>query len=521
MNQSEKQQVARATGIVGAATLLSRILGFVRDMVIAGVFGAGLASDAFFVAFRLPNLMRRLFAEGSLSMAFVPVLNQYLATEGKESAFTFARAGFRTLAAILFGIAVCGVLCAPSIVSVISPGFVKDPAKLALTIDLTRVMFPYVFFICLVALAMGLLNSLGHFAMPAFAPVMLNVSMIASVVLLSGHLSHPVMALAIGVVIGGVVQWGMQVPVLWRKGFRFRGPGGISHPGIKKVGRLMLPTVFGAAVYQISILLGTLLASLLEEGSVSYLYYADRLVQFPLAIFGISAATAVLPTLSRQVAAGRYEDLGDTFGEALRWMLFINLPAMAGLMALAAPIVALLFERGAFNAAMTKGCTTALFYYAAGLWSFACVRIVVSVFYAMQDTKTPVKMASLSLVANMVFAVVLMFPLSYGGLALATTLGSVVNLLLLSFSLHRKIPGLFTFSILKSGCRSAIGAAGMGGLVYGGDLMLADWLGGGGTALLIRVGGGIALGVIAYCGYSFGTRSPEFAIALRWLRRKV
>lgn len=520
MGRSEKGRVLRAAGVVGAATLLSRILGFVRDMVIAAFFGVSTAADAFFVAFRIPNLMRRLLAEGSLSMAFVPVFNAEMACNGREEAFAFARSAFRILALLLLVLTFVGVLAAPLIVQVIAPGFADTPDKMALTVWLTRITFPYVFFICLVALAMGMLNSLGHFAVPALSPVVLNLAMILSVWLLASRIHPAVTALSIGVLGGGLFQLLMQLPVLWRKGFRFRGKAPWLHSGVRQVGKLMLPTIFGAAVYQLSIVIGTLLASFLEAGSVSYLYYADRLVQFPLAIFGISAATAVLPTLSRQAASGRMEDLKDTFGEALRWMLFINLPAMAGLLALAHPMVALLFQRGAFDAASVAGTATALMYYSVGLWAFACVRIVVSVFYAMQDTRTPVLVGSLSLGAGILFSLILMFPLSYGGLALATSLGSMVNFALLAWLLSRKIPGLFSGGIVRSILCSLINAVLMGLTVRGLDLFLASRLGEGSLWLGLRVLAGILLGAGLYGAGAFLLKSPELNMALRWIRRR-
>ncbi|MBW2572534.1 MAG: murein biosynthesis integral membrane protein MurJ, partial [Deltaproteobacteria bacterium] len=251
---SENDRVTKATGVVGSATLLSRIFGFIRDVVIAGFFGAGLSSDAFFVAFRIPNLLRRLFAEGSLSVAFIPVFTEYLTHRGKEDAFEMARSAVRLLSVLLVAVAVTGIVFSPLIIRIIAPGFADSPEKFALTIFLTRVMFPYIFFIGMVALSMGILNVLGHFAAPALAPVFLNISIICSVFLISPHMTDPVTGLAVGVVIGGVFQLALQVPFLIKQGFFFWQKAKIFHPGLKKIGRLMLPTIFGAAVYQINIL---------------------------------------------------------------------------------------------------------------------------------------------------------------------------------------------------------------------------------------------------------------------------
>ena len=405
---SENDRVAKAAGVVGSATFLSRIFGYIRDMVLAWFFGAGLYSDAFFVAFRIPNLLRRLFAEGSLSIAFIPVFTDYLKNQGKDDAFEMARSAIRLLSVLLVIAAIIGVLLSPIIIRVIAPGFAESPEKLSITIFLTRIMFPYIFFIGMVALSMGILNVLGHFAAPALAPVFLNISIICSVFLISPYMADPVTGIAIGVLIGGVLQLILQVPFLINKGFYFWQKAKIYHPGLKRIGLLMLPTIFGAAVYQINILVGTLLASLLPEGSVSYLYYADRLVQFPLGIFAIAAATAVLPSLSRQAAEKELPDFKNTFSYAMKLVFFITIPSMVGLIVLREPIVALLFKRGAFDTETTRLTAYALLYYAIGLWAFSGVRIVVSAFYALQDTRTPVRMAVISVVAKIILSVILM-----------------------------------------------------------------------------------------------------------------
>ncbi len=439
---------------MGAATLLSRIFGFVRDMVIASVFGAGLSADAFFVAFRIPNLLRRLFAEGSLSITFIPVFSEYLTQSGKKEAFQMARSAIRMLSVLLIGIVIVGVLLSPLIVRLIAPGFAQTPGKLVLTTALTRLMFPYIFFIGLVALFMGILNVLGHFAAPALAPVCLNVAMIGSVFLIAPLMSDPITGLAVGVIIGGFLQLVLQTPFLIRKGFLFWKRAPLYHPALRKIGVLMAPTILGAAVYQINILVGTLLASLLPQGSVSYLYYADRLVQFPLGVFAIAIATAVLPSLSRQAAARDMDALNATFGYALRLVLFITVPAMIGLIVLREPIVALLFKRGAFDAAATRQTAIALLYYGLGLWAFSAVRVVVSTFYALQDTRTPVRMAIISIVVNIVMGVILMKPLEHGGLALATSLASMLNLTLLIWVLKKRLGQLNWRRILLSGLKT-------------------------------------------------------------------
>lgn len=458
---TEKKRITKAAGIIGFFTLVSRVLGFLRDMIIAWIFGAGILTDAFFVAFRLPNLFRRLFGEGSLTVSFIPVFSSHMATYGKHEAFQLARSAVRMLSIVLVVFTVIGIIAAPWIIRMIAPGFAG--AQFATTVVLTRIMFPYIFFICLVALGMGILNALGHFAAPALAPVILNLSIIASVLFISPRLSEPVTGLAIGVLIGGGLQLLLQIPFLIQQKFFFWHRAAIYHPGLKKIGRLMLPSVFGAAVYQINILIGTLLASFLAKGSVSYLYYADRLVQFPLGIFAISMSVAILPSLARQAADHDMSELNETFAYALKLIFFITLPAMTGLIVLRDPIVSLLFERGAFDPASTRRTADALLFFSAGLWAFSAVRIVVSTFYALQDTRTPVVMATLSVIANVFLCLLLMGPMAHAGLALAASLSSMLNFCLLIMALRKKLGALGWKKIIESVSRSVICSALMGG----------------------------------------------------------
>ena len=506
---SENDRVTKATGVVGSATLLSRIFGFIRDVVIAGFFGAGLSSDAFFVAFRIPNLLRRLFAEGSLSVAFIPVFTEYLTQRGKDDAFEMARSAVRLLSVLLVAVTLIGILLSPPIIWVIAPGFADSPEKLSLTIFLTRLMFPYIFFIGMVALSMGILNALGHFAAPALAPVLLNVSIIGSAFLISPLLADPVTGLAVGVVIGGVLQLALQVPFLIKKGFHFWEKAKIFHPGIKKIGRLMLPTIFGAAVYQINILVGTLLASLLAQGSVSYLYYADRLVQFPLGIFAVATATAVLPSLSRQAAQRDFQGVRETFSYAMKLILFITIPSMVGLIVLREPIVALLFKRGAFDARTSHLTAYALLYYSIGLWAFSAVRIVVSTFYALQDTRTPVITGAVSVGVNIVLGIILMGPMGHGGLALSTSLASMLNLGLLVWALRAKLGALGLKSVGESACKTMICSGIMGTVVWAAARMLITPYGGSSFGLFFGVLGSIIIGLVLYGSFSALLKSRE------------
>ena len=523
--KSENRNVTRAAGVVGAATLLSRVFGYVRDMVLASFFGAGMTADAFIAAFRIPNLLRRLFGEGSLSIAFVPVFTETLLKGGREDGLRLAVSSLKLLLVCLSVISIIGVVAAPTLIQAVAPGFSDLPEKMDLTVTLTRVMFPYVVLIGLVALCMGILNVLGHFAAPAIAPVLLNMAMIGAVFTASRFSDSEtvqVVGLSCGVLVGGVLQLALQLPYLIKHGVRFWARSGLWHPAMKKVGILMLPTIFGAAVYQINLLVGTLLASLLPEGSVSYLYYADRLVQFPLGIFAQAAATAVLPSLSRQAANGDQVGMGDTFGHAMSLVLFITIPAMVGLIVLRDPIVALLFKRGAFDAQATRLTSDALLYYALGLWAFAAVRIVVSTFYAMQDTRTPVKTATISIAVNILLGMALMGPMKHCGLALATSLASVVNLVLLVVVLRTKL-GVIRWRLIFSSCLKTLAASGLMalGVVVICRLLIPFEAETGSLRLLAGVSAGIIGGMVIFSAAAWTLKIPEWQNVMVLMRRSL
>jgi putative peptidoglycan lipid II flippase len=466
---SDNTRVTKAAGTVGAATFLSRIFGYVRDMILAGFFGAGPLADAFIAAFRIPNLLRRMLGEGSLGISFIPVFSEYLTKSGKQEAFRLAHSAVRLLSALLVMVALAGVFLAPWITKAVAFGFSDSPEQFALTVTLTRIMFPYIFFIGLVALCMGILNAIGHFAAPALAPILLNLAMIGSVLLGSRLTDDPqqrVYWLAGGVLAGGLLQLLLQFPFLKKSGFKIWQKAGFFHPGLKKVAVMFIPATFGAAVFQLNTLLGQLLASFLPSGSISYLYFADRLVQFPLGIFGISAATAVLPTFAKQSASADMSAFKHTFTYSLSMVFFISIPAMVGLIVLREPIVALLFQRGAFSAQAVRMTADALLYYAIGLWAFAAVRIVAAAFYAMQDTKTPVRIAVVSIAVNLLLGIVLMGPMAHKGLALALSVSASVNLVLLTAALRLRLGRLGGRKIVSSTCQTVVNSAIMGAVVW-------------------------------------------------------
>jgi len=439
MEERENVKVAKAAGVVGFATLLSRIFGFLRDMVVAAFFGAGLVTDAFFVAFRIPNLLRRLVGEGALTISFIPVFTEYLKTRSREEAIKLASTAASVLSVLLVLITVLGILFSPLIVTVLAPGFRHVPSHYELTVFLTRLMFPYIFFISLVALCMGILNSLRHFVAPAFSPILLNVSIILAAIFLRDFFAEPIYALALGVLVGGILQLLFQWPFLKKKGVVLRWRFDLTHPGVIQIGRLMLPAIFGAAVYQINVLVGTILASLLPKGSVSYLYYADRIVELPLGVFAFAVGTAALPSLSEQAVEERYREMKRTISFSLSIIFFVTIPVMVAFIYLRVPILSVLFQRGAFSFTDTVLTAEALLYYTLGLWAFSSVRILASAFYSFQDTKMPMKGAIIALMVNVCFSLLLMGPLKHGGLALATSLGSAVNVVYLAYFLWKRI----------------------------------------------------------------------------------
>ena len=462
MERGESGGIARAAGVVSGATLLSRVLGFVRDLIIARTFGAGTTTDAFFAAFRLPNMLRELLGEGALSAAFIPVFTESLTKRGREAAWRLVWTVFTLLASLLVLLSLAGIVLAPALVRLIAPGFQALPSKLNLAILLARVMFPYILFVGLAALLMAILNAMGHFATPALSPTMLNIAMIGCALYLAPHLDPPILSLAIGVLLGGAGQLLIQIPVAWRRGMGAHRGLHLSDPSIRRIARLMAPGVAGLAVTQLNVFIGTLLASFLGEGSISILYYAFRLIQFPIGIFGVAIATAAFPTMARQAANHSLEEVGSTAAYALRLVLFVTLPSMVGLLVFRVPIVQLLFERGAFDRTVTLATADVLFFYALGLGAYVSTRVLVPAFYSIQDTGTPVKIGAVAVLVNVLSSLLLMRPLGAGGLALATALSSFVNLGLLLTTLRRRLGALGKESLWPPLLRMGVAAAAMG-----------------------------------------------------------
>lgn len=432
------QHITHRAGQVGLLTLGSRVLGLLRDAVIAYAFGTRMAADAFYVAFRIPNLLRRLLAEGSLTFAFVPVFTEHLRASPEEGRRA-ANAVFSVLCCVLLIVVALGIIFAPLIVNIVAAGFARDPEKFALTVKLTRLMFPYIGFASLMALMMGILNSLKHFTVPAAAPMLLNIGIIFGALVLSHFFPEASVGLALGVLIGGAMQMTVQVPKLRQLGFMPRLTSDWRHPAIREVRRMMLPSVFGSAVYQINVLVITLFASFLPGGSVSYLWYADRITELPLGIFAVAIATATLPTLSDHAVDNNTAQFTETLRHGLRVAMLEAIPSAVGIILLATPIVQLLFERGSFGAESVAGTSGALVFFAMGIPFISGVRNTVPAFYALKDALTPVKVATLALLVNLAVAYGLMHVMMHRGLALAMAASSAVNFLTLLYLLRKKI----------------------------------------------------------------------------------
>jgi len=422
---------------VGSNTALSRVLGLVRDVVIARAFGASDSSDAFFVAFKIPNLLRRFFAEGAFSQAFVPVLAEYREQRDEAAVKDLIAHVSGALGAILLAMTAIGMLLAPLLVMVFAPGFLQAAGKFDLAADMVRITFPYILFISLTSFAAGVLNTYGRFGVPAFTPVLLNVALIGSALWLSPHCERPVMGLAWGVFIAGVVQLGFQIPFLWRLGLLARPRLVRAHEGVRKVFRLILPALFGASVVQISLLIDTLIASFLVTGSISWLYYSDRMMEFPLGVFGIALATVILPSLSAQHAKGDAGQFSRMLDWALRLVVLIAVPATLGLALLSVPILATIFNYGDFTTHDVDMASRSLIAYSLGLTGFIAVKTLAPGYFARQDTRTPVRVGVIAMVTSVALNLILVWPLAHAGLALATAIGAYVNAGLLLRGLKR------------------------------------------------------------------------------------
>ncbi len=498
------RKLLKSTGAVGGMTLVSRITGLARDVVFAYVMGSGLVADAFFVAFRIPNFFRRIFGEGAFSQAFVPVFAEYRERRSASEAQAFTEHMAGRLGVILLGLTVLGILAAPAVVAMIAPGFLDNPEQFKLTVESLRITFPYLLFISLVAMSAGILNTCGHFAAPAATPILLNLALIAAAFWLVPGLGNAAIGLSCGVLIAGILQLGFQIPFLKRVGYVPYPKVRPKNEGVTRVFRLMLPAIFGVSVAQINLLVNTLLASFLVTGSISWLYYSDRLMEFPLGVFGIALATVILPTLSKLHACGEHEPFSHLMDWSLRWVFLLGVPASVGLIALAGPMMTTLFQYGATTPDDVRMMSKSLVAFAAGLLGFVLVKVLAPGFFARQDTKTPMRIAVTAMGVNIVLSLLFIIPLAHVGLALAISIAAWVNAGLLYRALRQR--GIYepvagwTPHLRRILTASAV----MGGVLWWGAGDLDAWLHTDLTTRLSWLAFWIAVGGVVYFVVIFG-----------------
>ena len=439
------RRLIQTTSVVSGMTLLSRILGLIRDAVFARYFSTSLVMDAFLVANRIPNMLRRFFAEGAFSQGFVPVMARYREKHSHDEAREFVDAVAGTFGLILFVVTLVGVIAAPVLVAIVAPGFIGDDGRFEIATLMLRFTFPYLFFVSLTAFAGGILNTYGRFGVPAFTPVILNIVLIAGAVWVSPLLDEPGMALAYAVFVAGLLQLLFQLPFLMRIRALPRPKWGAAHEGVKRVGKLMLPAIFGSSVAQINVLIGGIIASMLGVGKISLLYYSDRLMEFPLGLFGIAIATVTLPYLSRQYANESMDEFSATLDWSMKLVLLIAVPAAIGLIILAGPLVATIFYGGAFTDEDVRMTALAVQAFSVGLIGFSFVKILAPAYFAREDTRTPVRIGLIALAVNFVLSVALAwyltsinFASSHAGLALAISVAALLNAYLLYRGLRRE-----------------------------------------------------------------------------------
>lgn len=506
---SEHRHLIKSASLISVLTIVSRICGYIRDSRIAFLLGAGTAADAYTTAYRIPNLLRRLVGEGAVSAAFIPVFTRYLAADKKQDAWEFANTMLTLITIFLTAFTIVGIVFSPLIVRMFASGFAETPGKLGLTAALNRIMFPYIFLISMAALAMGILNSFHRFGAPAFAPVLLNLTMIVFSFLgaLFGDVTR---TLAVGVVAGGVLQLAAQIPALMATGWRLRFRIDFSHPGVQQVTKLIVPVMFGVGIVQINVLVSTQFASYLQEGSVTAIYIADRVMELVLGVYAVALSTVILPLLSRQAALRQMDELKMTLNFASRMILFITLPATVGLIILRREIIEVLFQHGDFDAASTALTAWALPFFAVGLCAFSMVKVIVPAFYALHDTRTPVKVAFIAMFLNIGLNVLFLSPLQDGGPALATSVSAFFSSFSLLAIFYRRYGSFGVWGIARSVLKFGIASAALGAVAY----TCIHWPGlyqGRLTQKAIALGGTILAASATYFGMAKALGTRELA----------
>lgn len=516
--------LTRSLGLVSSLTMVSRLLGLVREQVFAALLGDSRFADAFQIAFRIPNLLRDLFAEGALSAAFVPTYARTLVREGREPAFRLARRLATLVGVLLLGIVILGVIFAGPLVAALAPGFHLTPGKAEATVTLTRVMMPFLPLVSFAALAMGMLNAEEKFGYPAFSPAMFNVATILwgfLLVALAVPAEQIALGWALGTLVGGAAQFLIQVPPLRKMGFRYRPEWALMDPGIRQVGRLMAPATIGLAAVQINIFVNSYFASY-EPGAVSWLTYAFRILYLPIGIFGVAAGTVATSGLARRAAAGDMEGVRSTLRQSLSMLAFLTLPATAGLLVLAEPIVRLLYERGRFGPASTAGTAAALTCYALGLCAYTAVKVLAPAFYALGSPRVPLLASGLAVATNLLVNLTLFRSFGFRAVALGTALGSMVNAIFLAMAFERRLGGLRGHGLGPRSARMVAAALVMAPLAWVVARMLASTFGGHGLLTQVMVGlvpvatGGLVYGLVAWL-----LRIPEAASLSDFVRRRL
>jgi putative peptidoglycan lipid II flippase len=524
-SSSQTGKIARAAGTVSIAVLASRLLGLVREQVFAGLFGAGYAYDAYVVAFRIPNLLRDLFAEGALSAAFITVFTDYDQKAGLEWTWRLANNVLMCVSLLVGSLVLLGMFFAPQLVNLMAPDFGLVPGKLGLTSLMTRIMFPFLLLVSMAALVMGVLNSRGKFFIPALASSFFNLGSIVAGVGLSYAMPslglHPIVGMAWGALIGGLLQLAVQLPLMWREGFRPQWVFDLRDAGLQRIGKLMLPAVVGLSATQINIFINTFYATSCPQGSISWLNYAYRLFHLPMGLFGVALMVATMPLVSKHAALDDLPSFKGALESSLSLSLLVTMPAACGLIFLAHPIIALIYQHGQFTAWDTQQTAAALALYALGAFAFSGVKIMVPAFYALNNTRIPVVGSFLTVAANLVFINLTLGALQHRAIALSTSLSMIFNFLFLAVMLYRKLAGFRVRPLLVTLAKTAAAGLAMGLAVVWAYPILSGWLGSGVAGRLLSVMGDILLGSGLYFLLVWRLRIPEFQELTRALKARL
>ncbi|MEI8350410.1 MAG: murein biosynthesis integral membrane protein MurJ [Candidatus Omnitrophota bacterium] len=515
---STHKSILKSAGIVGFATLCSRILGFIRDMVIARLFGVYVYAQAFVIAFKIPNLLRDFIAEGAANAAIVPVLSEYALKRSKEDFWELANVILNLMLVVLTVLTIAGIIFAPFVVKIIAPGFVADQCKLATTITLTRILFPYLLLVGLAAYAMAVLNSLKHFSIPAFAPCLLNISLISFTL----FFGEGIKGLSLGVLVGGCLQLAIQIPVLYRKGFRLKLFQNFTHPEALPIGKLLVPRLISNSIYQLNNFVDSIFGSLawiVGDGGIAALYFAYRLILFPIGICSTSLSQVLLPTFSRYAVESDRKKLVQSLSFGLRATFFVMVPASVFFMVASRPIISTIFQGGSFDRYAVYMTADVLFFYSIGLCAYAATKILQSCFFALKDTSTPTKLSAVALVINIVLNALLMFPMKLSGIALATSLSGIVTSIILFLIIRKRISFFETRRVLVSFLKATVASLAMGLICFFVSRRMAF----ASTAMLtnfMHLGIVVATAGVSYIVFSFLLRAAEIEELWRWIAKK-